>query len=189
MTDDESDATLTVPNARDRTVAAGGGLFDGRPFLKMVGGPLLGRRVYLDYGETTLGRGDTAGIVLPDPKVSREHAAVFFDGRAFRLVDRESRNGTLLNGRPVEEQALAFGDRIRIGACEMEFTCEGFELAASSPDQAEQAYRRAIGRQPAFVAALSGLRTTRAVRAGQGEAVAAIDRELERLRQPCPPQG
>ncbi|WP_051341392.1 FHA domain-containing protein [Azospirillum halopraeferens] len=184
MTRDDPDATLTAPNAALRTAAAAaaGGLFDGRPFLKVVGGPLLGRRIFLEFGETTLGRGEAAGIGLPDPNVSREHAAVVFDGRAFRLVDRESRNGTLLNGRPVAEGELAFGDRIRIGTSEMEFTCEGFELVASSPDQAEQAYRRTLERRDTFVAALAGLRTALAIRSGRGEEVAALDGQLARLR-------
>ncbi|MGQ9364729.1 FHA domain-containing protein [Azospirillum sp. ST 5-10] len=178
---DDADATLTAPGGRP-PAAAGGWPFDGRPFLKMVGGPLLGQRVRLDFGETTIGRAEGAGVALPDANVSREHAALFFDGRAFRIVDRDSRNGTLVNGRPVEEHTLAFGDRILIGACEMEFTCEGFELAASSPDQAEQAYRRTLDRQPGFVAALSALRTALAVRPDRGEEVAGLDRDLARLR-------
>jgi hypothetical protein len=66
----------------------------------------------------TLGRDPSCDLVFESelyPTVSARHCEVLFDRRAYMLCDR-SRHGTLLNERPVKQQAaLHAGDWIRLG--------------------------------------------------------------------------
>jgi hypothetical protein len=70
-----------------------------------------------DYaGETiALGRSSTCAIVLADRKVSRLHATIERTEDEVRLIDRNSSNGTRLNGREIESHPLMAGDTIGIG--------------------------------------------------------------------------
>jgi hypothetical protein len=74
------------------------------------------RVVLLTRAVTVIGRGTDADLRLPDTGVSRAHAELRVDGDAVRVVDLDSTNGTLVNGRRVREAELADGDRIDIGA-------------------------------------------------------------------------
>jgi hypothetical protein len=66
----------------------------------------------------TLGRQPGCDLVFDSatyPSVSGRHCEIVYDRRAYVLRDR-SRNGTLINGRPVVQQAtLSPGDWIRLG--------------------------------------------------------------------------
>ncbi len=78
-----------------------------------------------------MGRRSASPIPVLDPKSSREHAVVTRKGELFFLQDL-SRNGTLLNERPVSKNAdhpsqLRFGDKILIGDTEMEVIDESTE--------------------------------------------------------------
>jgi pSer/pThr/pTyr-binding forkhead associated (FHA) protein len=44
---------------------------------------------------------------------------------AYSFADLGSRNGSWVNGQPVNEVALGPGDRIRIGSTEIEFQVRG----------------------------------------------------------------
>ena len=61
--------------------------------------------------EATIGRDAENSIVLPAGVVSKRHARIVFDeaAGAYTLEDLRSRNGTNLDGRPVE-------GRVRLGA-------------------------------------------------------------------------
>lgn len=70
----------------------------------------------LPDGETLLGRGEDNHVVLAGTLVSRRHARLVANGDELAVEDAGSRNGTLLNGKPVEGRApLAPGDRLAIG--------------------------------------------------------------------------
>lgn len=65
---------------------------------------------------TTLGRGPTNVIVLPDSFASTEHARIALRRGQWWLADLNSRNGTTLNGLPVTGPVvLSSGDEIGIG--------------------------------------------------------------------------
>jgi hypothetical protein len=69
-----------------------------------------------------IGRGLSNDIVLDDPRVSRQHAQIWANGRRFVLADQGSTNGTYVNGMPVSgEQPLHAGDIISLGGLELEF--------------------------------------------------------------------
>jgi len=62
-----------------------------------------------------IGRDGDDKLVLPNVSVSRDHAAMFIENGEWYLEDKESRNGTLLNGRPVTKAKLSTGDEVGIG--------------------------------------------------------------------------
>ena len=65
---------------------------------------------------TTIGRAPTNRIVIPDDICSRNHCEVFVSGGSWVVRDLDSRNGTLLSGRPVlNDEPLEDGDEIQIG--------------------------------------------------------------------------
>jgi adenylate cyclase len=71
-----------------------------------------------------IGRGQSNTIALPDADaiISLRHASVHAIEGHFYLSDLNSRNGTMLNGRPVVlATLLRDGDVIRIGRCEFIF--------------------------------------------------------------------
>jgi two-component system cell cycle sensor histidine kinase/response regulator CckA len=83
--------------------------------LIVLSGPNAGQRVELDE-QLIIGRGETCGMRLLDPDISREHARVTRnrDG-AYLLEDLRSRNGTMVDAVPVTRHMLRVGDRIRFG--------------------------------------------------------------------------
>jgi len=75
-----------------------------------------GRQFPLQAGRNTLGRdGSRCQVVLDDPTVSGEHAAIVFEQGRFVLYDLASTNGTYLNGQRAQRQMLYDGDEIRLG--------------------------------------------------------------------------
>ncbi|HEY8669093.1 MAG TPA: ATPase, T2SS/T4P/T4SS family [Tepidisphaeraceae bacterium] len=86
------------------------------------------RQQALGRAPVTIGRHVGNLIILPDTMASRYHAVVEKVGGEFQLRDLGSRNGTLLNGRPVQSAILSPGDVIRIGECEMTFMLPGLEV-------------------------------------------------------------
>lgn len=72
-----------------------------------------------------IGRAADNDVVLDDAQVSRYHCQLKLQHGAYGFVDLQSRNGSTVNGQPVEEIALADGDRIRIGGTSIEFRLYG----------------------------------------------------------------
>jgi hypothetical protein len=80
------------------------------------------RRPYpLAKDALTIGRLDSCDIVLSDAGVSRKHAEVRREGDEWVIVDLESTNGTVVNGKGVRRHRLAAGDRIEVGETTIEF--------------------------------------------------------------------
>jgi pSer/pThr/pTyr-binding forkhead associated (FHA) protein len=70
--------------------------------------------------EALIGRAPSAAVRLGDPTVSRLHARIERrDGQTY-VEDLGSRNGTLVNGKPISREApLQPGDRVRIGSADI----------------------------------------------------------------------
>lgn len=79
-----------------------------------------GRTVSLHANRYTIGRSNTADIMLNDPSVSREHAALVRRAERFWVVDLGSLNGTFVNDRQTGEHPLNPGDRLRFGDAHVE---------------------------------------------------------------------
>ncbi len=84
--------------------------------LKNISSP-AGESKSLEPGQYTLGRHQSCEINLPDKSVSRRHALLEIapSGQIY-LTDLQSRNGTLVNGRPIFGKALLqVNDEISVG--------------------------------------------------------------------------
>jgi pSer/pThr/pTyr-binding forkhead associated (FHA) protein len=74
---------------------------------------------------TSIGRAARNIIALPDTYCSAEHALVVWRDNQWWLEDRDSRNGTLLNGQTIEAPTIvSHGDEIRFGRISMRFEIE-----------------------------------------------------------------
>ncbi len=74
---------------------------------------------------TSLGRAPTNTIVLDDTFASNEHALVMLRSGQWWLEDRNSSNGTLLNGYRIQEPVvITMGDIISIGQVELKLELE-----------------------------------------------------------------
>ncbi len=80
-----------------------------------IAGPFQGTTFPLPGEEISIGRDPTNHLCISDKSLSRRHCLIAGSGECFTIRDLGSRNGTLLNGMPVEEQPLRHGDQISIG--------------------------------------------------------------------------
>ena len=74
-----------------------------------------GRVFPLRPSVTTIGRSEDNDLIVAGDYISSHHAEVRREGTAYVLRDRDSKNGTRLNGQPVHTpQVLQSGDRIEL---------------------------------------------------------------------------
>ncbi|MEX2144368.1 MAG: FHA domain-containing protein [Anaerolineales bacterium] len=84
------------------------------PVLLAQSGPLNGER-WVVHGPLTIGRGEECDIVIPDRKISRQHAQVRPGPEGIVLEDLGSKNGTHHNGAQIKGSVpLSDGDIIQI---------------------------------------------------------------------------
>jgi pSer/pThr/pTyr-binding forkhead associated (FHA) protein len=84
--------------------------------LILVQGKPAGKCLSFALGEYYLGRGPECHLRFNSDWVSRQHCLLRVEEETISLRDLGSRNGTLVNGRLVQqERPLAHGDQIQIG--------------------------------------------------------------------------
>jgi len=94
---------------------------DRRPALVFLRGELMAVPIPLERREVTLGRALDADIRVNDSRASRLHARITTEHdesggeTRYRLKDLGSTNGTILNGRAIDEALLGDGDKFVIG--------------------------------------------------------------------------
>jgi predicted component of type VI protein secretion system len=102
-------ALETAPHGDDHRGVAGLQLDRGRYLL-------CGDHAFaLTADVTHVGRGMTADVRLDDHTVSARHAIVVARGDRLRILDDRSTNGTVVNGRRVDEAELHDGDVVVLG--------------------------------------------------------------------------
>jgi DNA-binding winged helix-turn-helix (wHTH) protein len=80
------------------------------------------REIALAAGEHVLGRSGDATILIDDAGVSRHHARITIGAQSATLLDLGSKNGTILNGSPIEGSVeLTDGALIVLGATALKF--------------------------------------------------------------------
>jgi hypothetical protein len=85
-----------------------------RPYIRIED---TGEVVPLRPDVTTVGRGNSVDIRLPDPSVSKLHAEIVCRGSYAYVADLGlSRNGTRVNGRPAARRVLEDGDVLSFGS-------------------------------------------------------------------------
>ena len=85
--------------------------------LEVIGPDGSRRTLRLTHSPFLIGRGAETGndLQLSDKRISRQCAAVVYDGSAFRLEDRGQRRGLFVNGEKADTRPLREGDTISFG--------------------------------------------------------------------------
>ncbi len=76
---------------------------------------------FVDKERLGVGRDPTNQIVINDPSVSREHAAIVPVGNDHILEDLASANGTFVNGTRMSRRILQHGDVVGFGAFNLRY--------------------------------------------------------------------
>ncbi len=92
-----------------------------QPRLIATAGLLTGTVHPLVEGALSIGRDDANALCLKDGRISRRHCRIEMSGDDVMLFDLQSRNGTFVNGIPVQRRALVEGDTIRLDQSEFLF--------------------------------------------------------------------
>ncbi len=91
-------------------------------YLLMTIGPRAGARFQLDATKQNLiGRGTECSILLSDALCSRVHAVLEHRDGLWQIRDKNSRNGTFLDGQRIDEAELVDGALLRVGSTEFSF--------------------------------------------------------------------
>lgn len=102
------------------------------PRLRIKNGPSSGATFEVRDEPLVMGREPTCQIQILDKGASRSHSEVFRIGEMCFIRDLNSRNGSLLNDAPIEEELLREGDRIQIGATILIFENQDADAPAES---------------------------------------------------------
>ena len=113
--------------------------------LLVIRGVDQGARFELDDEELTIGRGFKNRMRILDTEMSRNHAVIRYEDGAYVLIDRNSSNGTFVNGLAIQSQPLNPGDQIQVGCTALLFTVVAatrqplqIDLVTSLPSEASQ---------------------------------------------------
>lgn len=86
-----------------------------RARLALLDGDRIAKEFPLKPGVSILGRLALSDIHLPTPDVSRKHAQVIVGPSGVFVVDLESENGVVVNGKKVDKVQLVDGDVLTLG--------------------------------------------------------------------------
>lgn len=132
LSQDHVDATgsLDAPVSTTGPIAAVDGeavrgVAAGTAMLIVRRGPSEGTSFVLSGDLTTIGRSDTADVMLDDVTVSRRHAEVSRTPQGWQLRDVGSLNGTYVNRERIDSVVLAGGDEVQIGKYRFVFLAGG----------------------------------------------------------------
>lgn len=86
-----------------------------RPVIFVREGTLSGQSIPIHADSFVIGRGSDCDLTLPERMVSRHHVRIYHDGGHFHVQDLGSKNGTHLNGAPLQGSTrLQDGDEIQV---------------------------------------------------------------------------
>ena len=85
---------------------------------------------------TVIGRHRNCDLRIPLASVSKKHCKLNQTAGVLKIRDLNSRNGTLLNGKRIDEAELKVGDSIKIGPLELVLQEDGlFQPVSSKPSK------------------------------------------------------
>ena len=155
---DTGEVELGRPVAAGSALAGEAGVALGKIYLLPEGGARM-----------LIGRGPHCDVILLDPDLSREHAAVACSSGGVMITDLGSRNGVFVGERRLQAGTAALlgnGDRVRLGACvlRVDDAVGGYVdvLEAPAPAPARAAPDSLPGRQPTPGAIAGPVRAARA---------------------------
>ncbi len=82
--------------------------------IRFLNGKLAGQEIPLQEGKYILGRSEDCQITIPDPGISKKHAALEVDEQGVIISDLKSSNGTFLNGVQIQESEIHNKDKVSI---------------------------------------------------------------------------
>jgi serine phosphatase RsbU (regulator of sigma subunit) len=85
-------------------------------YLVMIEGGEIGRRVLLGAAPVTIGRDAARDLVLVDPDVSRLHLQVSLQRDRVFVEDKNSTNGTFIDGQRIATAVLSEGSLLQVGS-------------------------------------------------------------------------
>lgn len=90
---------------------------DKHPSIEALNGTTQGKRFLLteENEELILGRDPACQLHIPEEVISRQHAKIVRRWGGIALIDLESKNGTYLNNKKIQEEMLHDGDRFACG--------------------------------------------------------------------------
>ena len=94
-------------------------LGEGTAVLRVLRGFYEGLEVRMDRQRIVIGRGREADLAVAEPTISRQHAAIAWDGEGYVLEDLGSTNGTRVNGRKAARTRLLAGDELELGRLQL----------------------------------------------------------------------
>ncbi|MEI7922725.1 MAG: FHA domain-containing protein [Planctomycetota bacterium] len=102
--------------------------------LVVLQGGLEGKRIAMTMPLFRIGRGETCHLRPNSERVSREHAEFIFEQNLLQVRDLGSRNGTLVNGKPIEATTtLAQGDQVTVGPLNFVIAFDGNTAPVGKP--------------------------------------------------------
>ncbi|MHC4911888.1 MAG: FHA domain-containing protein [Planctomycetota bacterium] len=84
---------------------------------------------------TVIGRRHNCDLCIPLMSVSKKHCQLNHDEGILKIRDLGSRNGTILNGKPIDEAVVKAGDSIGIGPLAFVFQIDGKPETITRPQQ------------------------------------------------------
>lgn len=87
----------------------------------------------------TIGRLADNTIQIEDGSVSSHHAEITFEGGSYHLRDKDSTNGTFVNGAPTTGVVLKDGDQVRFGSIETTFAADAPATSSQPLPRSERA--------------------------------------------------
>ncbi|MEJ3404462.1 FtsK/SpoIIIE domain-containing protein [Rathayibacter sp. YIM 133350] len=87
--------------------------------LRIHNGPDAGRTIALAAGNSVLGRGADADVVIDDPLISKKHARIETAAGGIEIVDLNSANGIVVDGTLVQRLRVIPGQRLLLGDTEV----------------------------------------------------------------------
>ena len=93
-----------------------------------------GRKFEIDSDSVSVGRSSDNDLVIEHETISSKHCVLERVGDVYKLVDKGSTNGTMVNSETISERELKPGDVIQFGAVEFVFDGEELKVSDDRPD-------------------------------------------------------
>jgi hypothetical protein len=96
-------------------------------------GPEKGREIRIPEEGARIGRATENDINIADAAMSRFQCRMYFREGFLHIMDLGSTNESLVNGKPVTDQALRYGDEVLIGESILKVINDGLAGASAKP--------------------------------------------------------
>jgi len=106
--------------------------------LHLTKGNPKGKIVEVPEGTLKVGRAEDSDLIIASTRVSRQHCEVVNDGKRLVVHDKGSANGTLVNGKKIQQQVLQPGDELQIGPLTFTVEIDGVRKRPAAPPAAKK---------------------------------------------------